>query len=240
MSATLNTGILKFIDYVTAFNPAFPSRIRGATQEEIARLEQLAGPPLPSFYREYLERMGHGDDELIGRPEPITDITDVITFYEENVASGENPVPDGCIFIGVGGCCTGNVVVERGAHGRVFDTDDGEKDILWAESLENLLYHYAYMIYRPKQFPYDAFYVNTDAKQVVASASMEAAQMGFKPLWFSDAITFCAERDDSVLILSQRKGSGLGMLVGATRWNLPNQIARRLANAAGVKIEKGE
>jgi hypothetical protein len=50
----------ELIDFISRYDPEYPRKIRGATQEEIDRLEQLAGRTLPAVYREFLSYMGKG------------------------------------------------------------------------------------------------------------------------------------------------------------------------------------
>lgn len=44
--------------FLSRLHPGLDREIHGATSEEIARMEELAGRPLPRFYRWFLERMG--------------------------------------------------------------------------------------------------------------------------------------------------------------------------------------
>ena len=64
--------------------PGLAEQWQGATPDEIARIEQLAGRPLPPFYRWFLTRMGHGMGPLAY---PTLDFSAqrVIACYEEQL-----------------------------------------------------------------------------------------------------------------------------------------------------------
>lgn len=52
------------LNAIERFKPGFSTEIKGASEEEIAILEQTIGRPLPSEYREFLSLMGHGLSDL--------------------------------------------------------------------------------------------------------------------------------------------------------------------------------
>lgn len=47
------------IDYIAALRPQFKDEIRGCSAEDISRLEQIFGRPVPPVYRSFLSYMGH-------------------------------------------------------------------------------------------------------------------------------------------------------------------------------------
>lgn len=48
----------ELIDFVSRYDADFPRKIRGAGEEDLSRLEKLAGRKLPEAYREFLRHMG--------------------------------------------------------------------------------------------------------------------------------------------------------------------------------------
>ncbi len=50
----------ELVDYIAQFDPAFPASVRGASPQEIDRLERAADRPLPPVYRSFLQAIGHG------------------------------------------------------------------------------------------------------------------------------------------------------------------------------------
>ncbi|KYF69766.1 SMI1/KNR4 family protein [Sorangium cellulosum] len=229
-----------FIEYASRFDPVMPSRIRGATQEEIKKLESISGHTLPPDYRDYLALMGHGDDRIISGYGIRTDITNVILFYEENIATGEDSVPDDCIIIGIGGVSVEQIYLEHQRPGRVFDSADGQKHGMWSDSLEKLLHKQAYMRYRPKQLPCSASYATSNPRRAIDAARTEALRMGFEPQWFSDPITFCGEKSETVLIINQFEHQGLWLRVAAPNFEPLEAVAQRIAEAAAVDLELNE
>ncbi|AUX35518.1 MULTISPECIES: SMI1/KNR4 family protein [Sorangium] len=228
----------KLVTYASTFDPTFPSRIRGAGTEEIERLQDLAGHVLPQDYKEYLSLMGHGDGGALSSTEICTDIAEVIAFYEENVATGEDEVPSDCVVIGVGGVAVQQLYLEHEAQGHVFDGADGEKLRLWSESFEKLLHQQIYMQYRPNQLAHSAFYATSDRAPVFNSARAAAIRLGFAPEWFSDKITFCGERSGTVLVLNQLEGQGLWVRIAAERVEALPTIAQSIAEASGVLLQR--
>ncbi|MGA3241801.1 MAG: hypothetical protein ABSG03_36535 [Bryobacteraceae bacterium] len=52
-------SIDRIIEFIAGRDPKFPSQIRGAAADEVARLEAAVCRALPAVYRRFLERMGH-------------------------------------------------------------------------------------------------------------------------------------------------------------------------------------
>jgi hypothetical protein len=227
-----------FVDYAASFDPAFPSRIRGASPQEIADLEAEAGHPLPDAYRAFLSLMGHGADQLVGGAEVRTDVSELIEFYGENVASGEDQVPDDCIVIGVGGVAVEQVLLEYNHPGRVFEGDSGEKHSLWADSLEKLLYKRVYMRYRPKQLPFSGIFTSAVGDPMMDAALNAAILLGFAPQWFSDSISFCGEAPGAVLILNQFGGQGFSMRIAAKEREQVEVVSRSIVQATGPSLQR--
>jgi hypothetical protein len=227
----------EFVEYVSSFNGKFASQMRGATAEEIAHLQRITGHALPANYREYLELMGHDDDRALGSEEIWTNISEIISFYEENVATGEDCVPDDCIVIGVGGVSVEQVYLEHEGQGRVYDSSDGQKHTLWAESLEMLLYQKAYMRYRRKQFAHTAFYTSSHVEPALGAARDEATRIGFVPQWFSGEVTFCGEMPGATLVINQIAQQGICLLLGAAQFDVVHETALRIAEATGVSLK---
>ncbi|HEX8705641.1 MAG TPA: SMI1/KNR4 family protein [Myxococcaceae bacterium] len=65
--------------------PGLAQEWKGATPEEIAQLEQIAGRPLPSFYRWFLSRMGQSMGAL-AYPRHDLSAQGVLTCYAEEIA----------------------------------------------------------------------------------------------------------------------------------------------------------
>ncbi len=102
-----------FLDDATSLDPAFPSRIEGASPDEVDRVQAAANVPLPADYRKYLDLMGRNDAGMITAPEELsTSASEIAAFYETDREQDEYVVPDGCLVAIAVGC--GPSVVEPG------------------------------------------------------------------------------------------------------------------------------
>lgn len=77
----LEPGVEQFIRRLA---PNELGRLEGASDEEIARLEGLAGRPLPRFYKWFLARMGH-DTGPFGYPTLDCRPATIASFYEDEI-----------------------------------------------------------------------------------------------------------------------------------------------------------
>src|SRR5215469_16823469 len=77
------TDIDKIVAYIAQSDPYFPAKIRGATADKIAALENAAGSPLRTVYRDFLRVMG----ESMGWLQPYRakfSIDDVLAAYRSD------------------------------------------------------------------------------------------------------------------------------------------------------------
>lgn len=73
--------IQELIELLAKHDPQYPSKIKGASDEEVFRLAELVGRELPSPYRAFLRHMGRsmGDFQV---PDTDFSIATVLDFYE--------------------------------------------------------------------------------------------------------------------------------------------------------------
>jgi hypothetical protein len=91
-------SIDRIIDFIAHRDPKFPEQIRGASRDEIARLEQSVSNVAPPVYRRFLERMGHSMAWVeIGNG--YFDIATLIRYHEYEVLND----PPGYLLFGRGG-----------------------------------------------------------------------------------------------------------------------------------------
>jgi hypothetical protein len=228
-----------FLKYVTNLDPAFCSRIRGAPRDEIARYQSLVHHEVPQEYLNFLQIMGHNDDNIVGKRAVTTNLADVISFYEEDVASGEEAAPDDCIFIGVGGAATEHLALEVSGLRRVLEASEGKKYKLWAGSLENLLYMSACMRYRHRFFRNSAAYTSLTTGPSLEKIRAELQRRGLVLQWFSDEVSLCAEVPGTLVIANQYEGHGI-FLRTATDGDAHNMdlIANRISQVVGVALKE--
>jgi hypothetical protein len=72
------------IAYITQYDPAYSSTIRGASAAQIQRLTDLVGRELPNVYRSFLELMGMGMGRLHVQHSDFT-VETVLHFYEDRL-----------------------------------------------------------------------------------------------------------------------------------------------------------
>jgi hypothetical protein len=195
-----------FIKYVSRYDPQFPARIRGSSPKEIGTLQQLSGRLLPAKYSDFLARMGQDAGGLKLTDEPRTEIAEVLEYYREFIVPGDVLLPAGHIVIAAGGLQVFELSVECDAEERlpVFILERGKVRERHADAFDKLLYRSAFGIFRAKLLPYSAIYTSTPAGKSLAAAVKVAKSLGFAPLWFSDSVRFCSERDDGVVLIISR------------------------------------
>jgi hypothetical protein len=208
--------INEFLEFVAAYDRQFPSVIRGASADSIARLQSLVRTPLPGGYREFLSRMGENDGDLRIAFLGTTNVRRIIEYYAEVGRGESDPPPANCILIGTGDISAGDVCLETRNVGeaRVVRVLDAEIEGLYAESLEKLLYRTAFLKYEFERRARAGFYIGQQSADFVASATQAAMAAGYRAEWFSDAVVFCGRRDDIVLNITQYEGSPGAIIIG--------------------------
>jgi hypothetical protein len=234
-----------FMDYIKNRDPLFPTLIRGASQKEIETLENwvgdLVGLSLPPSYKRFLSRLGHNDGGLAIGLDSTTNIVKVLDCYQNDIAKGLGKIPPNCILIGFGGLVVPEVCLEFfcDSEPRVIISEQDSILEFYAESLEKLLFRKAFMMYALKRFPYATFLVGTNVKRLLEPAQKIALFLGFKPLWFSDAIAFCGERDDAIIGISQFEAQGLSVRIAAPKRAEVERMSALFINQLGV-LPKGK
>lgn len=226
----------RFLEYVCSFDPAFASRIEGASADEIARVERAAGP-LPPDYRRFLALMGRRDDELAGM-DVMTSADDIAAYYDE-VASGEHEVPEGLIVFAISGLSIEQLSFERKEPHRVFQVPRRGTTILWASSLRGFLYKQAFARSVMRRRAHAAVYVGEGQRPGLHLAQGFVASLGLARQWFSDEVTLCYESDEESVAISQLANEKLWARLSTDRSavHLP-LLAGRLSAAVGAPLSK--
>jgi hypothetical protein len=229
-----------FIEYVTKYKPDFRTCIRGATAQEIEKLEEYAKYPLPSSYKSFLNYMGQDGCGIRLSGDGTSDIQFILTTYEEFISTSEWDIPGGCILVGLG-TLTPNVCLKLEGDKDpplVFTTPTTISD-LYAESLYKLIYRDAFVIYRTKVFPHRAYltssYEDIGRKNLVEPAFEIAQSLGFEKHWFSDAIQVCGEREGAAIYINQFEQQGIAIgICGEENSDIQN-IGDAFIRGIGVK-----
>jgi hypothetical protein len=206
----------KFIQYSNRYNPEFESQIVGANSAEIDKLEELTGRRLPSVYRNFLARMGHGEGGLDITFGGTTDLTKITDHYKESIVTGNHKLPPNAVLMGLGNFNIEYIYLDAGdsANPRVVFTENARISRLYAETLEKLLFRLAFMKFRLKAFEFSGFCTGSNPQNLLGSAKGLAEKMGFTELGFSDSVAFCGSKNDAAIAINQFEGDGLAVIVG--------------------------
>ena len=216
----------RLMEYAAAVDPGFASRIEGASPAEIERLERVAGGPLPSDYRTFLDLMGRRDDAILGQDDIVTSADTLADFYDESVATGERSVPPGFITFAISGLSIGQLFVDRNPPHPVYQ----QAGKLWATSFRGLLYQKVFE--KAVHRNHSIYLVNRDTTPRLADAQTLLETLGLQRLWFSDEVTLCHESADDKVLIRQFEGRRARLLVSSRRllrrWSLTLRLAREL------------
>jgi hypothetical protein len=233
----------KLIDYISRLNPDFPTVIQGATPSEIAMLENqvkhLVGRPLPPSYKSFLSCLGRNDGGLAIGCDATTNIDEVIGYYQNYLAKGKAKLPPNCILIAFGGVVVYELCLEfvNDREPRVVVSENDYILEVYAESLKKRLFQNAFMQYEHKRFKGSTLYGGTDIKRLMKPASEIALGLGFNQLWFSDAITFCGERADAIIKISQYERQGIAVRISGNARAAVKAMGNIFINQLGVKAD---
>jgi hypothetical protein len=230
----------ELLDYISRYRPQFAREVRGATEEEIAQLEQLVGEPLPSQYRSFLEIMGADPGPFSFSNDDAMTVADITYYYRER-QRGETKAPPDCVVIAWGGTEyeERQLSLELGpsATSRVLVSSDDEILELYAASFEKLLFRRAFVQYPLLLGPSRGIYTGQTNEHQVEIAAALAKANGFDEQWFSDQVAFCGEREDGALILcDQLEGRSLTLTLTASRRSAITESARPFEKELRVKF----
>ena len=203
------------MEYAASFDPAFASRIEGASSAEIEELERVAGGTFPSDYRAFLELMGRRDDAILGQDDIATSATTLTEFYKEDVVPGHASVPPGFVVFAISGISIGRLFVDRNPPHPVYKSAAIEPGTFWAASFRGLLYQQ--MFSRAGRRNHTKVLFSVDRAPRLSDAERLLDAHGFERLWFSDEATLCYESDDDKIMIRQIAGRNAKLQV-STKW----------------------
>lgn len=245
----MQTDIQQLIDYISKYDSSFASRIRGASEMQINRLEQLIKHPLPTTYRAFLSRMGHS----MGGLHPYNanfDIDVIIRAYE----SDSWMPPSQYLFIGLAkedpflniylDCSDMNVepkVVQfPDPPDNVFSTE--RYFYMLYQSVSDMLFAFAFLQIRMPQLPARARYIpnpQIDWKSFSTKTRMQALhdvslKKGFQLLPVTGSWTGLYEKNSAAIIGYQPENYGLYVEIATQDYALLEEIASNVTNAVGL------
>ena len=232
----------QFLEYVTGFDSEFPKRIRGASAMQIVELERLAGRELPVSYKNFLMTMGENDGGLCLTFDGTTNIEDVLTYYREEVATGNFPPPPDSVLIGFGLSEVFALDCRASGEPPVMFVDGDTYTRLFAGSLDSLLFNTAFNQYAMSWFPWEVNYVASFAdigeRDCTPIMPNLARECGLEPLWFSDRVCCCAERLDVRACLTQYEGQGISARIAGHDRSEVARIGAIIQQRLGLRLDK--
>jgi hypothetical protein len=234
--------IEELLGYIKYFDPGFPHRVVGATGDEIGRLQELVGLPIPDSCKEFLRRMGRHDGGLDAASDATMAIDRVIDYYESWVVPGRQAIPKRCIVIGVDSPVMDvSLNLRQPGEPEVWFTED-EPYQLVSESLAHLLFRRAFFKYEPVVHPFRSV-VGTktypSTPRLMDPARELALELGFVAEWFSDRIAFCGRRPNQVIFINQFDDTGIVIRVNAKSESEVAQSVSAILQRLPVELVSG-
>ncbi|MFL5345327.1 MAG: SMI1/KNR4 family protein [Hyalangium sp.] len=224
----------ELMEYIRQYDPAFSSRVEGASQEEVARLEQLVGQPLPARYKQFLRTLGRSMGDLQAEDTDFR-IERVLKFYEN---SKRRP-PARYILIGAQVADTyDQYLLDRAAASgeedcAVVQADPAEPftstDYIHTlyPSLQDMLFVLAFSTKRMAMLPHRRDFLPSlvdsgkGRLRIVPSGLLDSLEgilgrLGFQKLPYTSALNPLFERGDAALYASRSpEGDGVTIELGA-------------------------
>lgn len=236
--------------FVAAYWPRWAQRVRGASEAEIAELEELSGLAArgrryPDAYRRHLAFLGHDDGGLLhalhgayGRQRTVGGLRDLYLELAEcpDWIDPERPIVLGC---DIGAFLSLDLRPPHQEEPAVVHEGSGE---VYAESWEKLLFRQATLTCRSGSAAVSLWastspralaeaLARQGAAGVVEVLSAFGAEHGFTPAWFNDSQHHCLSRDDMLVWASLEHAVALD--VSGDDERTVRAFGERLAHAFG-------
>lgn len=226
------------VDYAAHFDPDLPGKLEGATPEQLARLEELAGQPLPPTYRAWLERMGQRDGGLLYELKADLDINEVLELYED---TDEDERPADCLMIGAGQMGTyAELSLKPMPQGepQLIHTDGRWVGKPIAQSLPRFLLQQAFQRYELGSYPVRQYYGLVQKLHTLQRVQRAATAAKVTPYWFSDAWNLCGWAEGAVLAAHQDHQGAGWLVVGGVDAAHAAQLGDALDHALGLRFQR--
>jgi hypothetical protein len=235
----------EFIHYMAHHDKTFPSRIKGATPNEITKFKLITGCELPPDYRAFLRAMGRSTGGVPLLNDGTSDICQLIEYYRAVRQEQEEPAPDGCLAIAIMGKSIPEVYLKmNGAEaGEICWGEDPGNWGAMARSLYDRLFQAAFLyIYMDSTRP-----VFTHASRYFSKKSIPLERvaryvrdLGFSIAEWSDRFNLCADRKDAVIAAQQWEQGTLSLVVAAQSDSEAVTIGHELAEAFELRMSKAK
>ncbi|MET9663725.1 hypothetical protein [Streptomyces sp. NPDC006510] len=236
----------RLIEYVDSYRPGWSRRAKGATEAEIAELEELCGLAAlcwhyPEAYRRYLAFCGHDDNGLLKSLEGTygfqRTVADLREFYRdtdnEPWTDPEYPVVLlNTLYMPL------SLDLRPSMRSEPAVVDGENPDRVYAESWEKLVFQNATWHARSaaavtmwaSASPHSlaGALARTRAATAVEVLSAFGAEHGLQPAWFNDSQHLCLSRADVMVLANLSHGVNFNVTgdSGTEVGKLSNQLAR--------------
>ncbi len=243
LRAKLNThpihSIDGFIAYAARYSSGFLDRIKGASEQETARLGEMSGYSLPDTYCQFLQRMGRKPADMTFEDCHIS-LRAVTGFYEAMRINPRLTLPDACPVIGAYGVASGEFCLDMdsGPDPHIVIVTDEDEIEFYATSLLTLLYHTAFYDYRLTATPrqdYIRSYDDVGRRDRRPEARRLAERLDFRGQWFDEEVNFHGERGSAGLYFSQPPQHSLSLRVAPGTLAEAQAIGSEFARALGLQ-----
>lgn len=245
-------------DYIGYFDSTWSDRIKGATKEDIGRLEVLSGIQksdckIPLYYQIFLDNMGEDDGVILTSQMGTSCINEIIELYEEiHKFEPETLNSNYLIFYNVYLASQIALEVGKSENPLIVDYAEGEVCDSHSENFEKLLFQLAFRKYVKSNYTIrfgtsgntlkDMLNKNDNiGKSVFDIIEFVTEPQGFKKIWISDNWNYIGINPDAFCVIrcqDPRLGFS-GYVTGASKENIV-KLANLLANELGAHLRELE
>jgi hypothetical protein len=226
------------IAFIAAKDATFVGRIRGAAADRIARLETLAGRPLPGTYKTFLGRLGDDDGGLRIGDDSTTNLEEIIEYYEDIERDGDRDqmIPDNCVVIAYIGVGTFDLSLDFGskANPTVMFTSGSEKKGLSSDSFDNLLFRKAFWRFYVRGFRCKRVYNVAHPNAGLALVAPVVQRLGFDIAWFSDSVSLYASTADATIVVQQALAPPVNLWIFSYEQDVQDELEASLKKTVGL------
>jgi hypothetical protein len=241
----------RFVEFVSVYEPEYSRKIRGATPQEIDRLELQVGRRLPRTYREFLEGLGQ-DLGSVTTSETELDIALPLGFYKK----GPGAAPRDYLFIGVHGTEPAadyfiETAEEDEARQRIMLVARGEPITRRSAtpiypSLWDMLFSHAFANKRLAKLPCQTrlrprMVMGTQETVLAPGAALArieptALKLGFQRVQGTSALCPMFERKDAAILGHQNPtpGGGFSVEIGAEEERMLKKLAELFRDSGAL------
>jgi hypothetical protein len=232
------------VDYLTEFDPGFPTKIKPATREEIVAFEEYTGYQLPPEYRSFLRLMGRSTGGIPLLNDGTSDIRKLLHFYNDVTAEDDQPAPMHYFVIAIAGTLIPEVYLKACAAS-CCQVGCGEDPGNWgriADSLRNRLFQSAFLHVNMEsahpRFAHTLRFSTKGKRRRLQAIAEHLKRLDMKMLDCTDTYNVCGEREDAAVVAQHWEHGNCWVCVAASVQQKAKTIGNSLAHAFGLQLVK--